>query len=81
MSTAVLQPMAKKPQKPETAYCEYTSTRIDTVLLPLARAAAALSGDVSTQEFISDAVNEAAARVLGRHPIKRLPPPPPKPRA
>jgi len=74
--TAVLPNMAKKNQKTAPIYCEYAGTRIDSELLPLARAAAALSDDVSTQEFISDAVNEVAARVLGREPIKRRPPPP-----
>ncbi len=67
--------MAKKPE-PVSTYCEYTGTRIDKVVMPRARAAAALSGDVSTQEFISNVVNEAAARVLGLDVIKRLPPPP-----
>lgn len=66
-------PMAKKPK---AGYCVYTSTRIDDDILPLARAAAALSGDITTQEFISDAVNEVASRILNRPPIKRKPPAP-----
>lgn len=56
--------------------CTYVNTRIDDEVLPLARAAAALSGDVTVQEFISEAVNQAAARVLNRKPVKRRPPPP-----
>lgn len=65
---------------------EYTMVRIDVAVLPRARASAALSGDVSVQEFISDVVNKAAAEILRMEPIKRRPapprrPPPPKPRA
>jgi hypothetical protein len=57
-------------------FCEYVGTKIDTEVYPLARAAAALSGNVTVQEFISDAVNAAAAKVLNRKPIKRRPPKP-----
>jgi len=69
----------------DTDHCTYTGTKIDDAVLPLAKAAAALSGDVTVQEFISNVVNEAAAKVLARKPIKRRPPPdkpkgrPPKP--
>lgn len=65
------QPKADEPEQP----CTYASVKIDDEVLPLARAAAALSGNVATQEFISDAVNKAAAEVLGRKPIKRRSPP------
>jgi uncharacterized protein (DUF1778 family) len=60
-------PMPKK-----TEYVAYVSTKIDDEVHPLARAAAALQG-VSVQEFISDAVNEAAAKILNRQPVKRRP--------
>ena len=66
--------MAKSKPQPENRTCEYASVKIDDQILPLARAAAALSGDISTQEFISDAVNEVASRILGRQPINRRPP-------
>jgi uncharacterized protein (DUF1778 family) len=65
------------PKKPTAeGFCTYISVKIDDAVLPLARAAAALSGNVATQEFISDAVNRAAAEVLNRDPIKRRPIPP-----
>ena len=64
------------PKKPSADFCTYASVKLDDRVLPLARAAAALSGDVSTQEFISDVVNLAASRVLGREPIPRRPAPP-----
>ncbi len=65
---------ARMTMKPET--CTYANTRIDDEVLPLARAAAALSGDMTVQEFISTAVSLAAAKVLKRKPITRRPPPP-----
>lgn len=55
--------------------CTYTGTKIDDAVLPLARAAAALSGDITVQEFISEAVNQVASKVLNRKPIKRRPAP------
>jgi hypothetical protein len=64
------------PKSDPTPYCTYANIRIDDQVLPLARAAAALSGDVTIQEFISDAVNAAAAKVLNRKPIQRRTPPP-----
>lgn len=51
--------------------CTYASIRIDDQILPLARAAAALSGDVTVQEFVSDAVNEVASRLLNRPLVAR----------
>ena len=56
--------------------CTYITIRIDDQILPLAKAAAALSGNVTVQDFISDAVNEVASRVIRRQPIARRPPPP-----
>jgi hypothetical protein len=64
--------MAKKtPQE----FCEYVSVKMDEAVHPIARAAAALAG-ISTQELISNAVNEVASRLLKRDPVKRLPPRP-----
>lgn len=68
-------PMAKS--KP-TDHCTYVGTKIDDQVLPLARAAAALSGK-DAQDFISDVLNEAASKILNRPPIKRRPPKPKKP--
>lgn len=61
----------------KTEYATYVSTKIDDEVHPLARAAAALQS-ISVQEFISNAVNEAAAKVLSRPPVKRRPPEPKK---
>jgi hypothetical protein len=72
MITLAAPPMSE----PKTGFCSYASIRIDDEVLPLARAAAALSSDVTVQEFISDAVNAAASKVLKRQPIKRRPAPP-----
>lgn len=55
----------------------YAQAKLDSDVHPLARAAAALEG-ISTQEFISNAVNEAASKVLNHSPIKRRPPKPKK---
>lgn len=62
----------------ESPYCTYQTTKIDDRVMPLAIAAAALgeSGPITTQEFISNAVNEVASRLLGRKPIVRRKPPP-----
>lgn len=73
MFTAVAPKMAKK-SEPE--FCTYASVKLDDAVLPLVRAAAALSGDVTVQEFLSDAAAFAASRVLGREPIKRRAAPP-----
>lgn len=64
--------MSKKPD----ALCTYATIRIDDQVLPLARAAAALSNDMTVQDFVSDAVNEAASRILNRPAIRRRPTPP-----
>lgn len=69
----LLEPRMAK-TKPD-GHCEYVGTKIDDHVLPLARAAAALTG-LDTQDFISNAVNEAASKVLGRAPIKRRAPKP-----
>jgi len=76
---AVAEPMAKKPDKP-SPWCTYASSKVDDEVYPLARAAAALLGQ-TTQEFISDVVNEAASKLLKREPIKRRPPEPRKPKS
>ena len=73
MFTALVPRMSKKP---EPAFCTYASVKLDDEVLPLVRAAAALSGDVTVQEFLSDVANEAASRVLKREPLKRRPVPP-----
>lgn len=77
MFTLAPAPMTKKS---ETQFCTYASVKIDDEINPLVRAAAALVGK-STQEFLSDVANEAAARVLKRDPIKRRPPEPRKPKS
>lgn len=78
------EPMAKKPDKaegpPPGGYCTYASSKVDDEVYPLARAAAALRGQ-TTQEFISDVVNEAASKLLKREPVKRRPPEPRKPKS
>ena len=71
----LLEPRMPK-SKPEES-CTYVGTKIDDEVLPLARAAAALT-EVDAQDFISDVVNEAASKVLNRAPIKRRPPKPKK---
>lgn len=78
MTTLATHPMPKKSAKtpPEDEFCEYVSTRLDRDVMPRAIAAAAMSGKKSAQEFISDVVNEAAAKVLGVPPVHRKPPPP-----
>ena len=62
-------------KKTSGEFCEYVGTKIDKEVYPLARAAAALEG-LTAQEFISNAVNLAAAKALNREPIKRRPPKP-----
>ena len=57
--------------------CSYVSMKVDDAILPLAKAAAALEGQ-SVQDFASDVLNSAAAKILGRKPVKRRPPPPRK---
>ena len=49
----------------------WTIVKIDAAILPLARAAAALSGNITTQEYISNALNEEASKALGRPPLNR----------
>ncbi len=65
-------------KKTETDFCTYASVKLDDKVLPIVRAAAALSGDMSIQEYMSDVLNEHASEILGREPLKRRPP---KPRA
>lgn len=52
--------------------CTYTSVKVDDQVLPLAKAAAALAGQ-KVQDWISDFLNEAAAKALGKKSIKRRP--------
>jgi hypothetical protein len=75
VATALLD-KPKMAKKHPTEFCTYVGTKIDDEVYPLARAAAALSGNVTVQEFISTVVNDAAAKVLNRDPIKRRPPEP-----
>ena len=72
MVTLAAPPMSEK----KSEVCSYASIRIDDQVLPWARAAAALSKDITVQEFISDAVLKVAAQVLGKKPFKRRPAPP-----
>lgn len=65
------------PMQKKSEFAEYDSVKLDDEVHPLARAAAALQGK-TTQELISDAVNDYAAKVLDRKPIKRRPPKPKK---
>ena len=66
--------MAKKRES-----CTYSTTKLDSEVLPLARAAASLNGK-RIQEWLSDLANEAAARTLNRDPIVRREPPPRRPK-
>jgi hypothetical protein len=71
-----LSPVANAMEK-EPVYCRYSAAKIDSEVLYLARAAAALDHK-SIQEWLSDTVNEAAARRTGQKPVKRNPPRPRK---
>ena len=53
-----------------TEYVSYSPCKIDSQVLPLAKAAAALKS-IHVQEWLSNIVNEAAAKELGMKPIKR----------
>jgi hypothetical protein len=64
----------------EPEYCTYTSVKLDSALINLAKMAAADHGK-PIQEWLSDAVNETASRQVGRKPIKRRPPRPRPPRS
>ena len=72
MAPSMMKPMAKT----RTDVCTYTTVKIDDEVLPLARAAAALSGDITVQEYISTVINGAASGFPKRDPIKRRPAPP-----
>lgn len=56
-------------------FCNYTTTKVDDEVLPLVKAAAALTG-LKVQEFVSNVLNDAASKAIGRKPIKRKPPRP-----
>lgn len=66
--------MAKKAEPVE--YCSYTTVGIDTEVYFVAKAAAALAGNQTVREYISDLVNARAAADIGRPPVKRKPAPP-----
>lgn len=60
-------------------YCSYTGVKIDSDVLLIARAAAALAGQ-RMQDWLSDLVNEHGSPQIHRKPIARKPPPPGKKR-
>lgn len=60
-------------------FCTYASVKVDAALLQRARWAAAKTGK-TIQEWLSDAINLAAAEETEQKPLKRLPPPPRKKR-
>ncbi len=59
-----------KEKKP--VFCEYVSTKIDSDVLPSAKAAAAIAKQ-SVMDWLSDVANAAAAEQLGHEPIERKP--------
>lgn len=65
--------MSEKPDSVE--FCTYSSVKLDSEVLPAVKAAAALDR-LSVQEWLSDLANAAAAKRLGKKPVKRRPPPP-----
>ncbi len=74
MSLVAVAPMTEK-KKAVVEYCVYTSTKIDDQVMPLVRIAAIDKG-MAVQDYISDVMNEIAARDAGRKPVKRRPPMP-----
>jgi len=56
----------------KSEHVTYSPCKIDSQVLPLAKAAAALAL-MPVQEWLSNIVNEAAAKQLGMKPIKRRP--------
>jgi hypothetical protein len=72
-------------EKSGNRFCHYTSLKVDTEVLLLIRSAVASAGldqgkKLQMQEWASDVLNEAAAKLLKRKPIERKPPPPSKKR-
>jgi hypothetical protein len=53
----------------------YRTVLVDSEVIPLAKAAALLEGK-HYYEWLSDLVNEASAKSIGRKPLKRKPPKP-----
>ena len=53
-----------------TEFCSFVSVKIDSDILPLAKAAASLER-LSVQDWLSDIANSAAAKRLGQNPVKR----------
>ena len=69
-------PVAAMPMsKDKIEFCTYSPTKIDSQVLPLVKAAAALMQQ-NAQEWLSNVANEAASKQLARTPIKRRPPKP-----
>ncbi len=60
-------------KKPE--YSKYGSVKADVEVLRVVKAAASLDNK-TVQEWVSDALNDASAKAVGRKPIKRKPPQP-----
>lgn len=58
----------------EADFCTYTTVKIDDQVIPFIKAAAALAG-LSVQEYVSNHMNEIAAKALRNKPIKRRPAP------
>lgn len=75
--TLVATPMS---EKTADEYCRYGSVKLDAEVIPLAKAAALVSGK-TFGEWLSDLANEAQAKTLKRAAIKRKPPKPREPRS
>ena len=61
--------------KADSAYCTYSTIKIDSELLSLLKGLAGFR-KTSTQELASDVLNEWIAKELKRKPIARRPPKP-----
>ena len=59
-----------KPQPEEENYCTYTSVKIDDEVARRVRGAAGVAGE-SVQDWVSDVLNDAAAKILGLKKIQR----------
>lgn len=59
-------------QKPPVEWCRYSACKLDSQVLPVAKAAAALR-EQDVQEWLSDIANRESAKELNRKPIKRRP--------
>lgn len=70
-------------EKSGNRHCHYASLKVDTEVLLLVRLAAAHASrkagkQIKMQDWASDVLNEAAAKLTGEDPVKRKPPPPSK---